>query len=403
MMKFFFAIALLATFFTASVCGTDEQEQGPFPAGANLRRRNSDTGPIPETVGIDGEDRDTELIAEAMGVDIPTAKKHISLQRSFKALINKLERHDDFAEAAMARNPGDDVEVFFKNKVPDEFTQDIEDFESKTKVKVQKKSTKKSLKEKEKVVKKITKLLEKKGFSEVGHVIDVDNLQVTAVIPKDNAEDDMSKDKEINYEKLEKKAKKILGKDLDADELDGVLLFLSSDSINEDYHTRGGRLVYNPNGCTSGFSVVNGAGTTGIATAGHCNVNTYDTEQAGESDYPMSLQAQHIGAWGDFEWHTTSHFELPEYWASPTDLWYVNAVDSSFSKNEWVCGYSRVRGIRKCDQIEKTSVGHNGASNLIAMYNNNMRSGDSGGPWSWSNTAAGFVTGYMTVRTEGAL
>lgn len=386
-MKFFFGAALLVTLFATG--HSSEEEEGPPPED-NLRGNKNA-----------GEERDAELIAEAMGVDVPAAKEHIKLQRSFKALVSKLEKHGDFSEAVMALNPGDDLEVYFKNKIPDELDQEIEEFKSKEKVNVQKKTTKKSLKEKERVADKITKLLEKKGFSEVGYVINADNVQVMAVVSEDD-EDDMKKEKEIDLEKLEKKAKKILGKDLDDDELDGVGLFLASETMDQDHHTRGGRQVYNPNGCTSGFSVINAAGTTGIATAGHCSVSMYDTGQPGENDYPLYFQGQHNGAWGDFEWHTTSHWELPEYWASPTDLRYVTGVDYSFTKNELVCVYSRMKGARRCDRIENTNVSQGGTKRLVAMWNDFTIGGDSGGPWSLGNTAAGFVKGAKKVRTGHA-
>jgi hypothetical protein len=423
-MKLFFTITVLQSFFTASVFGTDEQPQGHFRAGTNLRRKTSETGPMPQNqtsetgpmpqnqnLVVDGEARHTKLIAEAMGVDVPTAEKHLSVMLSFKALVGKMEKHEAFAASVMAKMPGDPVQVFFKGTVPEEFLKDFEVFESENKAKIEKIIAKRSRIENELLTEKVMTLLGKKGFSGVGYAIHVDRLQFSAVVPNGNAEDDMSQDKEITYEKLTAKAKQVLGEDLDADELDGVLLYLSSQRLYEDHHTRGGRRVYSSGrggSCTSGFSVEQvETGITGIATAGHCrSVDMYDTEQAGESDYGMSFQGRSIGHFGDLEWFTTRHFHLPEFFASasPTDIWRVNAYDWVFSENDWVCGYSRMTGRNWCDRIFAVNVGASeGARNLIAMTHNNMEPGDSGGPWSYGHTASGIHKGEQWVRTGRVL
>jgi hypothetical protein len=393
-MKLFLTVALLEAILTASVCGTDEQEPRPFPGAANLRRRTAEVPP-PEA-----DDSQFELIAEALGVDIPTAKNHISIQSSFSDLVKKLEQHVDYAESAMAFNPGDDVEIFFKNKVPDEFLQDIEDFENKTNVVVQKKTAKKSRKEQENVLKKATKALTKKGFSQVGYVMDAENLQLAAVIPKNNTQDDMSKDKEMSYEKLVKKAKKILGKDLTANELDGLLLFLSSKPMDELHHTQGGRSIYYPGDCTTGFTVKSlSNGALGIASAGHCGTKTkYDVEYP-EIDYPVNIQTTSIGYWGDFAWYKTTHnYYYPAFYHKPGETWRVEGVAGPLLKNYVVCGYSRMTSVEFCSRVEKPNVGFGGRSNLVAMSGHKMVKGDSGGPWFFGSTACGIHTGSMSVR-----
>lgn len=125
-------------------------------------------------------------------------------------------------------------------------------------------------------------------------------------------------------------------------------------------------------------------------------MNWYDAVPP-EWDYSTAWQGQHNGGWGDVEWHTTTHWELPEYDAAPGLRWPVRAVAYSISKNEWVCGHSRMQGRRHCDRVFKTSVSQGSSNRLVAMRGMNMVGGDSGGPWSFYDKAYGVVKGarYM--------
>lgn len=116
-----------------------------------------------------------------------------------------------------------------------------------------------------------------------------------------------------------------------------------------------------------------------------------------EGDYSTSFRAQHNGAWGDMEWHTTVHIEPAEYYATPSTRWPVRSVALGISKGQWVCGYSRMQGFRKCDQVFRTSVSQGSSSRLVAMKGQFMVGGDSGGPWSWYDKAYGLVKGYRTI------
>ena len=51
------------------------------------------------------------------------------------------------------------------------------------------------------------------------------------------------------------------------------------------------------------------------------------------------------------EWKTTDHVELAEYWASPSDRRDVRSVETWYSVNNWYCLYSRMTGVRSCDQV----------------------------------------------------
>jgi hypothetical protein len=181
---------------------------------------------------------------------------------------------------------------------------------------------------------------------------------------------------------------------------DGIRVRFVEDDVVVNEHTYGGARVRNTttgSTCTSGFTVASlTTGTTGATTAAHCSgMNEYrQPNTAPAIDYGFTFQTQHEGLLGDVEWHTgDGHVEEAEYYASPSDLREVNAVDGWISVNESVCVYSRVQGTRNCDQVYSTLVNSftSGGlvSSLVATDNDNTVAGDSGGPWSYSTTATG--------------
>ena len=135
----------------------------------------------------------------------------------------------------------------------------------------------------------------------------------------------------------------------------------------------------------------------------HCNNKHryYDAYRSGEEDYETTLIATHMGNYGDFQWHTTPHYEPPEFFARPGVRWKVTSVAQVISVGDWICLYSRVGGVRDCDQVWSVSVEVHYRccpmmSRLLAMNRSYIaQDGDSGGPWSWNNEAYGTVSGSV--------
>lgn len=208
-------------------------------------------------------------------------------------------------------------------------------------------------------------------------------------------------------------AAEILALGHDDDELYGFQLdiYPEDELIGEPLHTRGGRQVYgNGSQCTSAFSVrQKSTGITGILSAGHCGASMtwYDAEDSGihnspESNYRMYHQQTHMGSYGDFAWYTTPHWELPQYWASPSSMRRVTGWDFYPSINEQVCVYSRMQGRRTCTRVYSIGVtvnysGYPQVRNLVATTTNPTIGGDSGGPWSWNTFAYGVHSGSATL------
>lgn len=126
-------------------------------------------------------------------------------------------------------------------------------------------------------------------------------------------------------------------------------------------------------------------------------MNLYDAVPP-ETDYRTYFRKQHNGYWGDVEWHTTPHIEPAEYYPISYLRWPVRSIATSVSAGEVVCGYSRVQDRRFCDTVYRTSVSQENSRNLVAMTNQNMVGGDSGGPWSYYDKAYGIVKGYTTIN-----
>jgi streptogrisin C len=156
--------------------------------------------------------------------------------------------------------------------------------------------------------------------------------------------------------------------------------------------------------CTSGWSV----GlylfpvwiVSGVTTAGHCTgIDGIDEPGIGLRNFPF--EEEHIGAWGDIEYHSASVNAPDDFYATDTDVRDVQSVEpaASISINESVCFYSRLQGTRFCTpRVRYTNVTAFGASRLVHMTAQVGIGGDSGGGWSYNNKAYGSLVGNCVVN-----
>ena len=190
----------------------------------------------------------------------------------------------------------------------------------------------------------------------------------------------------------------------------GTRLAVQDAPLGADEHAFGGNWVRDSgvNLCTSGFSVVNGSGVTGVTTAGHCS-GIDEIVEPGVGVHALTHQAEHRGQWGDVEWKTSAaHVEPAEFYASSTDLRQVNAVEprASITVGEAICVYGRSSNSRNCStNVLRTSVSCtvDGVFNdrLVAMDAAVTVGGDSGGGWSFGTTAYGSHKGRCSF--DGAV
>jgi streptogrisin C len=202
------------------------------------------------------------------------------------------------------------------------------------------------------------------------------------------------------------------GLQLPASLSDGTTVTFTDQLAGDNDHTYGGAYIHGVDfQCTSGFSVKSLiTGELGVTTAAHCE-GMYHYHQPQTSPvvaYDMDWQDQHLGLFGDIEWHTTpSHIVVDDYYASPTDKRDVASVEQSAAVNNTYCVYSRMQGIRTCDQVWSTYAAilttAGLSSDLVGMDNDDTVHGDSGGPWSYGTEAVGTVVGSLWVpfKTHG--
>lgn len=373
---------------------------------------------------------DAQAAAASMGLTIDEAQELLKQQEDFAELVDLLQDDINFMQAEMPSKLNGEFVLMYKNgNIPKKRDEDIEQFQAKHKnTKVKGVATKLSLKDAEGKSgcgthisfvpfhcahiflpisligtgrgQRLANKLERKGYSQVSFSIDGDGIQLMA---KKSLDHEKKNDHGMIPTARAAEILELPEGDDDLNEFSLVLTEYEDEDAVKPLHTYGGRKISgNGSQCTTAFSVISHSGHGGITTAAHCTgMNWYDAVPP-ESDYSTYYQGQHRGWYGDMEWHKTLHIEPAQYYARPNERRYVTSVANSISKGQWVCGYSRMQGTRRCDKVHRTSVSvrYSGLPrmyNLVAMRGMMMIPGDSGGPWSYGSQAFGIVSGGMVM------
>ncbi len=177
-----------------------------------------------------------------------------------------------------------------------------------------------------------------------------------------------------------------------------VDLELHQTSVVQGEHTYGGDSFPRTSTgtlCTTGFTVsVNGE--DGVLTAGHCaNDRTY--RQNDGLEYTTVWQDEHLGEWGDIQWHTTPHTEYDDYYFNDTQRRDVSEIGGAVAVDDYICFHGEASGGQTCDYVYDDDVSTSTYDRLVAMDNDNTVGGDSGGPWFWLGTAYGIHSGDLTL------
>lgn len=140
--------------------------------------------------------------------------------------------------------------------------------------------------------------------------------------------------------------------------------------------------------CTSGFTVIK-SNTRGIATAGHCN-NTQSLHG------PLSFKGEHVGTWGDMQWHTSTQYEYDDFFGggTTTHLYDIRDVNNRGNalEGQYICRNGKTT-FKHCDNVYQLNHCSGSKCGLTAMHNRKAAGGDSGGPWYYGNTAYGLHQG----------
>jgi V8-like Glu-specific endopeptidase len=179
-----------------------------------------------------------------------------------------------------------------------------------------------------------------------------------------------------------------------------------------DSDVRGGAKVSGTGGyCTSGFVVKNSSGTTGVATAGHCEgINTYFNPNG--STIPLAWNLEIRDADQDVEIHTSAYLERPEFYADVATPRVLTGrrLRTSTAIGDVVCHRGESTGY-SCGPVSKTNtqLTYSNACNGVTCAetwvtvtgnaNTACYPGDSGGPVFISQTAVGLLKGSTDTGT----
>lgn len=154
--------------------------------------------------------------------------------------------------------------------------------------------------------------------------------------------------------------------------------------------------------CTSGFSVRSiSSNTPGISTAGHCT-GLNQVLHIGDGVHSTTLKGQHLGQWGDMEWHTTPVAEPDDFYRDCCNIHDVSSIKprGQIAIGNILCSYGRTSEVRDCSLKVKDpsqSCTNNGVFYDRLVLMNGLTpirlDGDSGGPWYFGNQAWGLIKG----------
>lgn len=320
--------------------------------------------------------RDVRVLSKVYDASPSQTLEHVENSRTFAALSTGWREQfvDSFAGAAFGERPGEPAMLRFVDDPPKEVLRQVDELPFKVVVGGGAKYT---AREQHSLAVKTHDVLRERGFDQVAVAPEPDGSFTATAWSKGGATvPDLPVEVEVD---------------------------VVDEPLAADLHSRGGGNVLDGGfrECTSGFAVQTPAGTTGIATAGHCNGLDQYQEPDTLVTYDMDYEQGHYGYWGDYEWHTTpSHIDPAQYFARTGEIRDVNSVSGWLPVGTPTCLFGQTSDVRWCDTIKYQDVvaTFSGPAHHYLTLNTGSQSqpGDSGGPVSFSTEADGLIKGYMT-------
>ena len=161
--------------------------------------------------------------------------------------------------------------------------------------------------------------------------------------------------------------------------------------------------------CTTAFTITTSGGTEGVLTASHCEgINQVDENNANGGvnltyNAPFANETLPDGEFGDIEWHTTSHDEYGQFWATNAQKRNVTGriANVNIDVTDPVCRYGRASQNQDCGTVTHVSVNKSfswggeivTSFDMVEVQDVLTMTHDSGGPWYLSQTAWGIHHG----------
>jgi streptogrisin C len=361
--------------------------------------------------------RDATTMATAQGQSVEAALRALRFQEDVGRLTNSLPPEslaNSYAGGALTAFPEPRADLYFKGEVPGDVAGHFA-AGGLAGVRVHG-GMKYNLTELAERTSAYREAASRLGFSQITAGVDVTTQQVTVevvqpegVVPSDGVE---------------------LAGAISADAAPG--LALDADDLKVVEHPAGTQLVNMMHGyggaglrddgvreCTGSFIVRRPRdGTEGPLVAAHCEginrIEENNTSGGVNLTFQAPFVAEHIGWYGDVEWHTTvGHDDFPQFWADTYDLRWVDwrAQPGDYYQSAYVCKYGRVGGYGcgsislvyfeievtweecLCDILAQNMVQVEMERCCVSV----VQGGDSGGPWFLGTGAYGITSGATGV------
>lgn len=347
-------------------------------------------------------DTDINILVQETGFPEETVRQTIAFQKFFREYADKLlvQYPDKISSIYIEKLPVARGHIKFVDEVPEELTSSIEKLNQEDKI-ILTGNGNITFHDNQKRAIALSNVLSNMKYKNIVTFFDpIKNvIQIEIKIPanekapkKENLILPLQKGLEVSS--LKSNAKKLTEKDIE------LTIIRGDGAIVTEHYTRGGSLVLDDgiSECTMGWSV-NGAFGYGVMTAGHCSgINQYQDHVDGNI-YSTVWRSQVYNLSGDVEYHSTSSTvsgEIDDFHADASTIRDTAAIQSTSTMvGSSVCLYGRFSDVRTCNNVVTainvtvTADGTTKVGNLARTNNTSSIPGDSGGGWSWNNTAWG--------------
>jgi len=372
----------------------------------NNKDINKDKIPVKIQTSKEALDMDISLLSKESGFSEETVREVMKFQESFGVYADKiLERYSNkVASVYVEEFPSKVGHINFIGEVPKALNRMIEKMGQEGQI-ILMGGAKFSLNENFKRAELVSEALSNKKIYNTAVFFDQTKniIQVEIKLPKKDKAPSMTNIIEAVTQHFSKLNLIEKIKDINENDLNLKIIRGTGDILTNEY-TRGGAKLYDDGTfeCTLGWSVreTTGSKRYGYITAKHCSGINQHKDHNNNGTYSSSWTKNASGQ-VDVEFHETpTSGELDDFHANSSSIRDVKDTRSTNSMvGNRVCVYGRSSNSRNCSHtvkaVDVTVTVSNGtkSKHLARTDKHTTIGGDSGGGWSWNNTAWGVHKG----------